>query len=143
MEKVLAVLDNPTPQMTTPLRELIAAQNMKEVEAHYPTHQIHVRADGLIMVQLPNERSKVFVPMGHRKSLIEKTHLELDHLGSAKMTKQLEQSFIWPSLKTDTRKFGTCHECVLSKAKRNLSHGQFSALAPRGPHEHFSVDFYG
>jgi transposase InsO family protein len=143
MEKVLAVLDNPTPQMMAPLKELIAAQNMKDVEANYPTHQIHVRPDGLIMVQLPNERSKVFVPTGHRKSLIEKTHLELDHLGSAKMIKQLEQSFIWPSLKTDTRKFGTCHECVLSKAKRNLSHGQFSALAPRGPHEHFSVDFHG
>ena len=31
---------------------------------------------------------------------------------------------------------------MLAKAKRNLSHGQYSALSPRGAHEHFSVDFY-
>ena len=125
------------------LKQFLDKQDMDEISSHHPMNNVHMRTDGLILIRTQNVPSKVYVPKELRKPLMEQTHVELGHLGSKKVFEKLDQSFTWPTMKQDTRKFGVCAMCVLAKAKRNLSHGQFNALAPRGPHEHFSVDFYG
>ena len=90
------------------------------------------------------EAPKILVPASVREELVRSTHEAMHHLGSAKVALALAQSYYWPSLSSDCRKFlKDCAGCELEKAKRTEAHAMFSAAPSTAPRSRLCMDFQG
>jgi hypothetical protein len=87
---------------------------------------------------------KILVPSTKREPLVRRTHEAMFHLGSAKVTMALQQSYFWPTLASDSRKWlADCPGCELEKARRNEAHAMFSASPSTAPRSRLCMDFQG
>ena len=87
---------------------------------------------------------KILVPESKRELLVRRTHEAMFHLGSAKVNLALQQSYYWPTMASDCRKFlSDCPGCELEKARRNEAHAMFSAAPTTAPRSRLCMDFQG
>ena len=87
---------------------------------------------------------KILVPSTKREPLVRRTHEAMFHLGSAKVSMALSQSYYWPTLAADCRKWLLdCNGCELEKARRHEAHAMFSASPSTAPRSRLCMDFQG
>jgi transposase InsO family protein len=87
---------------------------------------------------------RILVPESKRELLVRRTHEAMFHLGSAKVNLALQQSYYWPTMASDCRKFlSDCPGCELEKARRNEAHAMFSASPTTAPRSRLCMDFQG
>ena len=91
-----------------------------------------------------NELPKILVPERTREPLVRTTHEAMYHLGAAKVAAALSQSYYWPSLSAECRRFlKDCAVCELEKARRNEAHAMFTAAPSTAPRSRLCMDFQG
>jgi hypothetical protein len=92
------------------------------------------RREDLWIRALPNQNPTIIVPLSRQKLLVRDAHHRAFHLAHAKTFALIRQSYYWPTIKTDVRKFlADCPTCELNKARQNTTHGLFSALPAHAP----------
>lgn len=75
---------------------------------------------------------RIVVPVSLRSFLTHCLHTSLTgvHIGSSRLTKELEKRFYWPGMSRYVRTFvRTCHACQLARARRRLRAG---LMVPKG-----------
>jgi transposase InsO family protein len=99
---------------------------------------------GLHIYAPDNSPPKILVPLSKRDLLVRRTHEAMFHLGSAKVNLALAQSYYWPTMASDCRKWlADCPGCELEKARRNEAHAMFSASPSTAPRSRLCMDFQG
>ena len=99
---------------------------------------------GLQLYSIEGSTPKILIPPSSRESLVRKVHCDMHHLGAVKVHRALQQSYFWPSMRADCRKWlDNCPECELQKATRNEAHALFSALPYSAPRSRWCMDFQG
>jgi hypothetical protein len=93
----------------------------------------------------PNSNPTIIVPASFcQELLVRDAHSRAFHLAHAKVFALIRQSYSWPSMKTDVRKWlADCPECELNKARQNTAHGLFSALPAHAPRAKWCMNFQG
>ena len=118
--------------------------SMDAEEPKYGTDVVHTRDSGLKLLRGADDHYRIYVPKKRRRALYEYHHVSLGHLSDKVVIKALRQSYDWPSLRTDVRKwYAECPTCETSKATRNASHRTWRAVQGGPPRARWGMDFYG
>ncbi len=83
------------------------------------------------------------VPTSERIPLIARTHDDLQHAGARRTLRAFQNTFTWEGMSADVKRYVLARLiCILSRAHKNLAHGQYRALVASGPGEKIGIDFY-
>jgi hypothetical protein len=117
------------------LEDWISAQNNDaDFAAFFKSLPGAAVRSGLHIFAPDDSPPKILVPESKRELLVRRTHEAMFHLGSAKVNLALAQSYYWPTMASDCRKFlADCPGCELEKARRNEAHAMFSAAPTTAP----------
>jgi hypothetical protein len=127
------------------LEDWISAQNNDaDFAAFFKSLPGAAVRSGLHIFAPDDSPPKILVPESKRELLVRRTHEAMFHLGSAKVNLALAQSYYWPTMASDCRKFlADCPGCELEKARRNEAHAMFSAAPTTAPRSRLCMDFQG
>ena len=87
---------------------------------------------------------RIYVPIDRRRPLYEFQHDQINHQATLKTFNELAKTYFWPHMKRNVRKwYEQCTRCELLKAKRNLTHSQYSSRSGEAPRKRWAMDFHG
>jgi hypothetical protein len=124
----------------------IEAQSLEkdQIISEYGEDAILTDSNGLIYIMIKDSTPKIYVPKSERKELVMKTHRMLVHGLIKRVKKVVSDTHIWPKMTKDMKQWlSECNECPLAKAKKNISHNQYSPLQFKKPRNAYGIDFYG
>ena len=116
---------------------------MKSIKEAYKGKWL-TNPNGLILIDDKPAGNKVYVPKSERRKLVMRIHKEMAHGMATRVRKALTCKFIWPHMIRDIHSWlSECPECPLAKAKKSISHNQYSPTEYRRPRNAYGIDFYG
>ena len=99
--------------------------------------------NGLYVVIKEGDTAKILVPFARREALIRLAHESTQHQSWKKVLIALRKQYEWHGMPSQVKRIvETCSSCAIIKARRNLSHGQFSSMSFSGPRMGYAIDFY-
>ena len=138
--------------LTPPLQECpnrqqwIRLQMQHRIPQIWKNHPKSVRVSDGLMCYRENDTSplRTIVPKSIQVALVKWKHVNMCHMGFAKVYHELSKRFYWKGMWTMCRRIVlACPLCASLKAKMNLAHKHYRAKLFSKPRTSYGADYYG